>query len=145
MDEDYLKTAEVFLESEKESLAVMNRLLDAAKPEAVFSEPVIVGEKQIITASEINVGLGFGFGFGSGPRYITNLESGTESLQEQTGQGSGGGGGGGAGARPVAVILIDGDEVTVQPILDLTKIALALLTTLGSIFFMGSQMKKRKT
>jgi len=32
----------------------------------------------------------------------------------------------------------------VQPIFDFTKIALAFITLLGSVFFMGSQMKKRK-
>jgi uncharacterized spore protein YtfJ len=144
MDDAYLKTAEVFLESETQSLEVMKRLMDAAKPEAVFSKPVIVGDQQVITASEINVGMGFGFGLGSGPRLLTNLESESESFNEETGLGSGGGGGGGAGARPVAVITIDGDQVSVQPILDMTKIALAFLTMLGSIFLLGSQIRKQK-
>jgi uncharacterized spore protein YtfJ len=145
MDDAYLKTAEVFLESEVQSLEVMKRLIDAARPQAVFSEPVIVGDTQVITASEISVGMGFGFGFGSGPRFFTNLEPESESIDEDSGKGSGGGGGGGAGARPVAVITLDGDQVKVQPVLDMTKIALAFLTMLGSIFLLGAQIRKQKT
>lgn len=145
MDEEFQKIAEVSLESEKASLELMGKLIDSARPEAVFSKPVKIGEKQVITASEISVGLGFGFGFGSGPRMITNLESEGDSVDEETGKGSGGGGGGGAGARPVAVITIEEDEITVQPIIDFTKITLAFLTMLGSVFFLGSQMKKRKS
>ena len=143
--EDKIKVlADSSLESELQSLKVMEKLAESARPEAVYSEPVEMGGKKIITASEISLGMGFIFGFGSGPRYLTNLQEDPAGLEEETGMGSGGGGGGGAGARPVAVITLEGDQVTVQPILDLTKIALGFLTLLGSIFFMGSKIKKGK-
>jgi hypothetical protein len=44
----------------------------------------------------------------------------------------------------VAVITIREDGVSVEPIMDRTKIALAFFTMLGSIFFMGAQMRRRK-
>ncbi|MEJ2447284.1 MAG: spore germination protein GerW family protein [Anaerolineales bacterium] len=143
--EDKIKIlADSNLESSLQSLKVMEKLAESARPEAVFSEPVEMSGKKVITASEISLGLGFGFGFGSGPHLRTNLEESSNELEEETGMGSGGGGGGGAGARPVAVITLEGDQVTVQPILDLTKISLAFLTMLGSIFVLGSRMKQRK-
>jgi uncharacterized spore protein YtfJ len=143
--EDKLKVlAESSQKSEEKSLRVLEKLADAARTEAVFSQPVEMGGKKVITASEVSLGLGFGFGFGSGPRMVTNLMQESGDLEEETGMGSGGGGGGGAGARPVAVITLDGDQVTVEPILDVTKITLAFFTMLGSIFFLGSRMKKGK-
>jgi len=144
MDERFLKVADVSRESEDQSLRMLEKLIDAATPEAVFSKPIEVGGSQVITASEVSVGLGFGHGFGKGPKYITNLGVDDGESAEGESMGSGGGGGGGAGARPVAVISISEDEVKVQPIFDATKIALAFFTMLGSIFFLGAQMKRRK-
>jgi uncharacterized spore protein YtfJ len=66
----------------------------------------------------------------------------TSEKQEETGMGGGGGGGGGASGRPIAVVTIREDGVVVEPILDTTKIALAFLTTIGSMIFMLSKMKK---
>ncbi len=129
---------------EEKSLEIMNKLLEAAKPESVYSKPVKVGDTQVITASEVQVGLGFGFGLGSGPEVQSSEEGeGTSTEQtEDTGMGGGGGGGGGASGRPIAVISIQDGQVEVQPILDTTKIGLAFFTTLGSIFFMVSNVKK---
>ena len=126
---------------------MMEKLYQVAKPEAVFGEPLEVGEQVVLTASEVNVGMGVGFGIGGGPRpspggkkvpRAENAEPGTP------GMGGGGGGGGGAQGRPVAVIAVDETGVEVQPILDLTKIMLAFFTALGSMFMMFSQMKKKK-
>jgi hypothetical protein len=49
-----------------EAKDLLNRLLAIAQPEAVFGEPIEVGEQKIITASEVTAGLGFGFGAGGG-------------------------------------------------------------------------------
>ena len=137
--------ADIAKDNQARSLESLDRLISATKPDAVFSEPIKSGDTLVITASEISVGLGFGFGMGSGPRVISNLPDQDDSTnEEETGMGSGGGGGGGAGARPVALITINGDEVEVKPILDFTKIFLAFFTMLGSVFFMGAQIRKRK-
>ncbi len=137
------KVAAVSQENQDRSMEILAKLTEVAGPESVFSKPVKVGDTQVITASEVSVGLGFGFGFGGGPSLITNIEE-NKSSEEDTGLGSGGGGGGGAGGRPVAVISINENEVKVEPILDVTKISLAFFTMLGSVFFMGAQMRKKK-
>jgi uncharacterized spore protein YtfJ len=132
------------LESDHRAQEVLEGLMAVATPEAVFSKPVKVGDALVITASEVNVGLGFGFGSGRGPRILTNLPDESRKEGTESALGSGSGGGGGAGARPVAVITIREDMVSVEPIMDRTKIALAFFTMLGSIFFMGAQMRRRK-
>ena len=143
MAEKFDRIADVSGETEIQSLELLEKLVDVAKPEAVFSKPIKVGDTQLITASEIQVGLGYGHGLGSGPQYISNMpEEGEES--EEIGMGGGGGGGGGASGRPIAVIHIREDSVEVEPILDLTKITLAFFTMLGSIFFLGSRINKGK-
>jgi uncharacterized spore protein YtfJ len=58
--------------------------------------------------------------------------------------GGGGGGGGTSSGRPVAVISVGPDGVEVEPIVDVTKIGLALLTTIGSMGLMFLKMKKKR-
>jgi hypothetical protein len=76
-----------------------------------------------------------------------NMVNGTETAATRpttVGYGSGGGGGGGGVGigRPVAAIIINRDGVRVEPIIDLTKVALAFITMLGSMFFMTSRMRR---
>jgi uncharacterized spore protein YtfJ len=47
--------------------------------------------------------------------------------------GMGGGGGGGSGGRPVAIIDIGPDGVSIKPIMDITKVALALAGAMASM------------
>ena len=143
MVEKIEKIADVSRENEQQSLEVLEKLIETARPESVFSKPVKIGNTQIITASEVQIGMGFGYGLGSGPQFISNMgDDATPVESEETGIGSVGGGGGGASGRPVAVITISEEGVEVEPILDITKISLAFFTMLGSIFFLGAQMKK---
>ena len=53
-----------------------------------------------------------------------------------------GGGGGVSGSRPVAAISIGPEGVCVQPVVDVTKIALAFLTAFGAMFMMFGRMKR---
>ena len=81
------------------------------------------------------------------PEIIIDVESEEEAERPEgpesgSGVGGGGGGGGAAAGRPVAVITIDQEGVRVEPVFDATKVALAFFTMLGSIFFMGSKMRK---
>jgi uncharacterized spore protein YtfJ len=138
------KIAEVVKDNETQSLELLGRLLEAAKPEMVFSKPIKVGDTQVITASEIQVGLGYGHGLGSGPQVISNLPDQADEENMESGLGGAGGGGGAASGRPVAVITIREGGVKVEPILDRTKIALAFFTMLGSIFYLGSQIRRGK-
>jgi len=116
---------------------LVGRLFEVAQPGAVFAEPVTVEGRTVITASEIMVGMGIGFGAGGG----------TEEPKEgasEPGQGVGGGGGGGGSAsgRPVAVVIIEPAGVRVEPIVDVTKLGLALFTTLGGMLLMIGRMRR---
>lgn len=86
----------------------------------VFSPPVHAGERVVVTAATITRRGGFGFGGGAG----SDAASATQPL------GGGGGGGGRGEARPTAVIEIAPAGVSVQPIVDPTRIALATLGTM---------------
>ena len=133
------------VQSQEQAMELMHRMMDAARPQAVFGEPVTVEGQTIITAAEVTVGMGYGFGSGGTfDETIANGEDEAEGseaapLKDQAG-GSGGGGGGGAGSRPVAAIIINQEGVHVEPIVDSTKIALAFFTALGSMFLMFTRM-----
>ncbi len=117
--------------SSEQLRAMLERIFAAAQPGAVFSEPVVSGNYTIITASEVTSGGGFGSGVGFGPATPSAKQQPGEevSQSEQANSGGGGiGGGGGSAGRPVAIIIIGPDGVTVKPVFDLTKIALAGIT-----------------
>ena len=71
----------------------------------VVGEPITIEGKTIVPL--ISVGFGFGAGGGTG--------KGGEAAKQQ-GEGTGGGSGGGAGIKPVAVIIISEEGVSVEPI-----------------------------
>lgn len=114
-------------------------LFDVAKPNAIFSRPETSGDYSVITASEITVGMGAGFGGGGGVGPQGEGEAGTA---EGAGVGGGGGGGGSATGRPVAAIIIGPNGVRVEPIVDVTKIALAALTAFGGMLLFSKKMKR---
>jgi len=130
MDNNNNKKAEIVateIGSFEEGAELLERLFQVADPGGVYSEPITAEGHTVITASEVTVGMGFGYGGGTGP----NGEGGT-----------GGGGGGGAAGRPVAAIIISADGVRVEPIVDPTKIALAMFTAVGSFLLMLGRMSK---
>jgi uncharacterized spore protein YtfJ len=111
---------------------LIGRLFDVARTDAIYSQPLTQGGVTVITVSELSVSMGVGFGGGEG-----------EDKEEGSGSGGGGGGGGGfAMGRPVAVITIDPHGVTVQPVFDLTKVAIAGITALGAMFIAYRRMAR---
>jgi uncharacterized spore protein YtfJ len=110
--------------------ATMEKFLDTANVKAVFAKPIQQGDTTIITCSEVMAVLGFGVGEGSGGDATNG------------GHGSGGGGGGRTFARPVAAIIASPAGVTIQPIMDPTKLWIAALTTLGFMFAMMGRMRR---
>ena len=113
-------------------------LFDVTRPEAVFAPPVTVGGRTVISAAELLVGMGIGGGGGPSPA----TEGQAEGENAGMGMGMGAGGGGYAQSRPVAVIIIDGDGVRVEPVVDVTKLGLAAITVLGSMFFFLARMMR---
>jgi uncharacterized spore protein YtfJ len=106
------------------------RFLGTAGAARVWGEPVAHGETTLLPAAEVVAAAGFGMGSGSG-----------EDGQERGG-GGGGGGGGHTFSRPVAVVVASPAGVRVEPVIDVTKIALAALTAAG--FVLGGFLKLRR-
>jgi len=95
------------------------KIFSATQPGAVFAQPVTSGEQTIITASEVMAAGGYGYGHGTGP--------------DQQGSGAGGGGGGFSSGRPVAAIVVSPSGVKIEPIVDVTKLAIAGVTVWGAM------------
>jgi uncharacterized spore protein YtfJ len=123
---------------------VLEKLYAAAQPGAVFSEPVTSGNYTVIMASEVAAGGGFGSGSGFGPFQKKANEQSPELQQPESG-GSGIGGGGGSSGRPVAIIVIGPEGVTVKPVFDITKIALAGITVWGTMLMLLRKMRRGNT
>lgn len=108
----------------------LERFLDTGGAGRVWGEPVQRGETTLLPAAEVVTAAGFGMGSGSG---------------EEEGERGGGGGGGGGGhtfSRPVAVVVASPDGVRVEPVVDVTKIALAALTAAAVV--LGGLLKLRR-
>jgi uncharacterized spore protein YtfJ len=127
---------------QEQSREWMDRLLAAAKPRAVYGEPVTSGNYTVITASEVTAGGGFGYGFGGGSAPASTSDQTPGQEQENAGGGVGIGGGGGSSGRPVAAIIVGPDGVRVEPVVDATKIALAVFTTVGAMGLMLGRMRR---
>ena len=143
MDKTSEKITAAALKSQEQSTRLFEQLMKVAQPESVFSEPMTSGELTVITASEVATGLGFGFGIGAGEGMVPeSSEEGEkpDEMREGSGSGGGGGGGGGSMARPVAVISISPQGVEIKPVVDVTKLGLALFVTAGSMFMLLSRM-----
>ncbi len=66
MKETFDQLTATSVETQEQAVGLIEKLLTVAQPGAVFSEPMEIEGRTIITASEVNVGLGVGFGFGGG-------------------------------------------------------------------------------
>jgi uncharacterized spore protein YtfJ len=113
-----------------------DKFFKPASVEAVYGSPISQGENVVIPAAEVLSVVGFGIGQGGGQGSTTTENAGS-------GGGGGGGGGGRVLARPVAAIVMSPSGVRVEPIVDVTKIVLAVFTTLGFMTAMFTRMNKR--
>lgn len=136
MSENYNKLLFESVPDQQSANELIGKLFDVTRPDAVFSQPVTVGDHTIITASEYSAGMGVGYGGGGGVGPAAN-----EETNEPIGYGGGGGGGGGTTARPVATIIISPSGVRVEPIVDVTKIAITMFTALGAMAMALRKMK----
>ncbi len=119
----------------------MSQFLSAANVDAVYGEPLHEGNTTIIPCAEILSVAGFGVGYGSGGQ--AQGDQGAQGAQgQQSGSGGGGGGGGRVLSRPVAVVEITPDGVNVKPIVDVTKLAIAGITTWGFMLTLALRMTR---
>jgi uncharacterized spore protein YtfJ len=124
---------------DQQLISSMEKLFSAAQAKAVFGEPVVSGNYTVITASEVGAGGGFGTGMGFGP---PEKQAGEASQSQKASGGGGVGGGGASRGRPVAAIIVGPDGVTVQPVLDVTKVALSGIAFAGTIVAMLRKVLK---
>jgi uncharacterized spore protein YtfJ len=110
--------------------STFDQFLTTANVNAVYAKPVRQGDTMVITAAEVFAGFGFGIGEGSGQD------------GDQKGGGSGGGGGGQTFSRPVAVVVCTPNGVSVQPVMDRTKLWMAALTAAGFMLVTLSKMRR---
>lgn len=89
----------------------LKELLGKLKPQltrllrknAVVAKPISIGDRHVVTLVELGLSWGAGGGKGEG-----------ESEGEGPGKGVGGGSGGGARSAPVAVVIVDGDNIRLE-------------------------------
>lgn len=103
-------------ESLRSIVKMMDRFKDIASANTCFGAPIEVGEQTIIPVADVMAGFGAGGGSGEGT---------APDDDEGTGSGEGAGGGGFSRSRPVAVVVVAPEGVTVEPVLDVTQIAMA--------------------
>ena len=108
----------------------IDKYLATASVDAVYGKPVRQGDVLVIMAAEVTCGFGFGLGEGMG------------QTGDQKGGGSGGGGGGHTFARPVAVVVCTPSGVSIQPVMDRTKLWLVALTALGFMVATLAKMQR---
>ncbi len=112
-------------------LDVVAELKEKADVNAIFGEPVTVGERTIIPVAKVGYGFGVGFGYDSSPD-----DDEGEGESEAAGESGGGGSSGGVQARPFAVIEVTPDGMRVESIVDEQKLALGglLLAAWGTFW-----------
>lgn len=116
----------------EEMVRQITRIPDDVGAHACFGTPIERDGKVVIPVARVSFGFGLGFGRGAG----SNTKPGRNGdMTDDGGEGEGGGGGGGGGSTPVAVITISGDTVTIDPIVDRTRIALGWCTMAGWTVF----------
>ncbi|PWH19787.1 MAG: hypothetical protein DDG58_04180 [Ardenticatenia bacterium] len=110
----------------------LSRFLDVANVNRVYGEPIREDEVTIIPTAEVIAGLGFGMGFGAGSGPVEGEEKQhSDDAAVASGSGGGGGGAGKSFSRPVAVVVVSQGNVYVEPVVDITKVALATITAAG--------------
>lgn len=107
---------------------VMERFISSADVRAVYGSPIEHGENLVIPSAEILCAGGFGLG----------------SSGEANNDSGGGGGGVRVLSRPVAVIISGPHGVQVEPVVDVTKVALAFFTAIGFMASMAMRMKRNR-
>ena len=115
------------------NLGPIEKAVERLGVNAVFGEPVRQGDVTVIPVAEIRFGFGYGYGSGQGR---------PEEGGPGTGEGSGGGSGAGGRASPKGYIRVSSEGVRFEPVLDVTRIALAgIAFAAWSVFWIGRTLR----
>jgi uncharacterized spore protein YtfJ len=100
---------------------------------SVFGEPIREGGVTVVPVAEVRFAFGYGYGSGRG---------GEAEGATRTDEGSGGGSGAGGQASAKGYVRISADEVSFEPVLDVTRLALAgIAFAAWSVFWIGRAMR----
>ena len=100
------------------NLEPIEKMINGLGVGAVFGEPIREGDVTVIPVAEVR--FAFGYGYGSGRGRGEETEGGP-----RTDEGSGGGSGAGGRASAKGYVRISADDVKFEPVLDVTRLALA--------------------
>ncbi len=126
----------------------MNRLFaeiedmrESASVNAVFGQPVTVGERTVIPIASVTYAVGFGFG--EGQDQVDAKQAAPGEKQPGPGGGSGAGGGGMVRARPLAVAEITPEGTRIEGIVNEQTISLAgILMAAWSVFWVAAAIMR---
>ena len=117
------------------NLEPIEKMVGELGPGSVFGEPIREGGVTVVPVAEVR--FAFGYGYGSGRGRGDEAEGGP-----RTDEGSGGGSGAGGRASAKGYIRISGDEVRFEPVLDVTRLALAgIALAAWSVFWIGRTVR----
>jgi uncharacterized spore protein YtfJ len=118
------------------NLEPIEKMVDALGVGAVFGEPIREGDVTVVPVAEVR--FTFGYGYGSGRGRGEETEGGPSTAE----QGSGGGSGAGGRATAKGYVRISADGVRFEPVLDVTRLALAgIAFAAWSVFWIGRTMR----
>jgi len=118
------------------NLEPIEKMVDGLGVGAVFGEPIREGGVTVVPVAEVR--FAFGYGYGSGRGRGEETEGGPSTAEE----GSGGGSGAGGRASAKGYVRISDDEVRFEPVLDVTRIALAgIALAAWSVFWISRTMR----
>jgi uncharacterized spore protein YtfJ len=122
------------------NLEPIEKMVDGLGVNAVFGEPIREGGVTVVPVAEVR--FAFGYGYGSGRGRGEESEGGPSAAEE----GSGGGSGAGGRASAKGYVRITADEVRFEPVLDVTRLALAgIAFAAWSVFWIGRAMRAAST
>ena len=115
----------------------LDQIQEKASVQAVFGQPVKVGERLVIPIAQVSYGYGLGFGEGGASQTPEeNADSGAAG-------GAGAGGGGGAAARPLAMAEITPEGVHIEPVINEQAVVMAgIALAAWSIFWIARAVIK---
>jgi uncharacterized spore protein YtfJ len=122
------------------NLEPIEKMVDGLGVNAVFGEPIREGGVTVVPVAEVR--FAFGYGYGSGRGRGEETEGGPSAAEE----GSGGGSGAGGRASAKGYVRISADDVRFEPVLDVTRLALAgIAFAAWSVFWIGRAMRAAST
>lgn len=122
-------------EEARPNLEPIEKMVDRLGVNAVFGEPVQEGGVTVVPVAEVR--FGFGYGYGSGQDRGEGEEAGSTKSE-----GSGGGSGAAGRASAKGYVRISAGEVRFEPLVDVTRVALAgIALAAWSVFWIGRTLR----